>query len=307
MKKNFTFPSFDEKEIPATSYKALGAKAVVQIVHGMAEHQKRYEDFALYLNKNDFNVYTHDLRGHGENIENGDSAGYLGEDGWNACLQDTLLLSRRIKKENPRLPLFLLGHSMGSFLARQYLLEFPDAADGFIFSGTAASMGVTGKFMIWKAKQEMKKNGAKNPSLFLSGTMTKTLNRKFHEEGANGFEWISSDALQVKKYTDDPLCGFPSTPNLFLYMAQANLLVNRPETFEAYPKDMPILFVSGSEDTVGGKKAVKKVVKKMQKAGLQDVTRVLYQGARHEVLNELNNQEVYYDIAEWLKKHTSKP
>lgn len=306
MKKNFTLSAFDQKKIPVVSYKISNAKATVQIVHGMAEYKARYEDFALYLNKHKINVYIHDHRGHGENISNGDVAGFFDfHDGWQVCLKDIYTVNQNIKTENPELPLFILGHSMGSFMAREFLYRHPDTANGFIFSGTAASMGLTGHFMIWKAKQESKKNGEQTPSFFLSNTMNKTLNKKFETDNSTGFEWLSNDDAQVKKYIDDPLCGFPSTPNLFMNMAKGNLFVNRFSTINAYPKNMPVLLVSGSDDPVGGKKAIEKIYKQMQKAKMQDVTKLLYAGGRHELLNELNNKEVYYDILQWLENKIS--
>lgn len=303
MKKKFSFQSSDGKKISASSYKVASAQAVLQIVHGMAEHRERYHNFALFLNKNKINVYIHDLRGHGENINNGDTAGFFrSENGWQACLDDIHAFAQHIKKENPHLPFFIFGHSMGSFLARNYLSLYSAMAQGFIFSGTASSLGIVGKFMIWKAKQEIKKNGDELPSFFLSNTMNKNLNRKFTAFANTGFEWLSNDSAQVQKYVNDPLCGFASTANLFLNMAKGNLLVNKWQTIRHYPKDMPILLLAGTEDPVGGKKAINKIFRQMKKAGLTNVSKLLYKGGRHEMLNELNSQEVYYDILLWIQK-----
>lgn len=307
MKKNFSFQSSDGKKIPVSSYKVPSAQAVLQIVHGMAEHRERYHDFALFLNKNKINVYIQDLRGHGENINRGDTAGFFrSENGWQACLDDIHIFAQLIKKENSRLPFFIFGHSMGSFLTRNYLHLYASMAQGFIFSGTAASLGMTGKFMIWKAKQEIKKQGDEQPSFFLSNTMNKSLNRKFASVANTGFEWLSNDVTQVQKYLDDPLCGFASTANLFLNMAQGNLFVNKTKTIQSYPKDIPLLLLSGAADPVGGKKAIHKIFRQMKKAGLKNVSTLLYEGGRHEMLNELNNQEVYHDILSWLQDQRKK-
>jgi len=310
---SFTFKDQDGIEIfvykwaPETQF-----KAAVQIIHGLAEHAKRYERLAEVLCKEGYICYANDQRGHG--LTAGDlteatlkgNAGVLGPSGWRGVVNDVHELSMIIKKENPNLPLFLIGHSWGAFIAQDYIEEWGNEIKGCILSGTRGKISVMvikgGKMII---KGEMKKLGPNEPSQKLHDMNFVDNNQNWQkEEGATGYEWLSRDKEEVQKYIDDPWCGFVSPANLWLEFLKGFEKIYDSENEQKIPKNLPVFFISGALCPIGKKtKWVQANIKRYKGYGMKDVTYKFYNDARHELFNEINREEVFKDVINWLDSH----
>ncbi|HOT47193.1 MAG TPA: alpha/beta hydrolase [Spirochaetota bacterium] len=306
----FTFKASDGTKIAA--YRWLpGAKsnikAAVQIAHGMAEHAARYERFAKELVKAGYAVYANDHRGHGKTAGALENVGYLAdENGWDKVVDDMLVLTKLIKKENPKVPIFLIGHSMGSFLSRQYAMLHGNEIKGLILSGTGGDPGLLGKIGLFIAKREAKSKGKKTKSPLLDKLSFGAFNKAFKPNRTN-FDWLSRDNAEVDKYIADPYCGDVFTAGFFCDMLEGIAFINDARNIDRIPKELPIYLFSGSLDPVGANtKGVLQVYNALVKAGIRDVTYRFYQDARHETLNETNREEVFRDVIEWLNKHRPK-
>lgn len=276
-------------------------KGIVQILHGMAEHIGRYGEFALELNKAGYAVYGHDQRGHGQSISPSQPAGFFAETaGFSRVAEDAKQLSFQIRKSRPELPLYLFGHSMGSFVARRCVQLYGDQLSGAIFSGTGSDPGLLGSAGRALAIWETKRKGALHPSSLLDALSFGGFNRPFRPN-RTPFDWLSRDQDQVDRYIEDPLCGHISTAGFFADLFSGMKLIHRPEEIRKVPASLPLLFISGDHDPVGKNgKSVMKSARQYREAGAKDVTVKLYPGARHELLNELNRDEVFRYVIEWM-------
>ena len=275
-------------------------RAVVQVAHGAAEHALRYERFARFLNQHGFVVYADDHRGHWKSAEELGNAGICGRDGWTGMLEDEKQLSDIIKKEYPDLPFFFFGHSMGSMLAQGYAQRWGDQVDGVILSGTMGSLGDDMPGMVAMAQSLVDQHGAYAPSE-LVGQMFASFNQPF-EPGETGLEWLSSDPEEVRKYVDDPWCGFPFSNDMVLELFKGGIETWKPENEARIPKDLPMLVFSGALDPVGGNTlGVKALVERYRANGVEDISLKFYEGGRHEMLNETNRDQVHQDVLEWLE------
>jgi len=288
------------KKIQAYSWQAEKPKAIVQIIHGMAEYGKRYDHFARFLNKNGYSVYADDHRAHGATLEEGEVLGNIGKDGFNLMIEDEQTLSKLIKEKHPGKKLILFGHSMGSFISQAYLQRYPGFSDGIILSGSSAYQGnilYAGRFL---AKIIMKITSHPRPCNFLDFITFAEYNKKIKKRQTK-FDWLSRDENEVQKYIDDPLCGM-IFPALFFYFFFDGLInIHNFKDFNLLPNNMPLLIISGDMDPVGfyGKK-VQRLYDDYTKNGMNDVTIKLYKEARHELVNELNHQEVFNDVLAFL-------
>ena len=269
-------------------------KAVLQIVHGMAEHIERYDRFARYLNQNSILVVGADNASHGKSISKDGIRGYFGaEHGWNSLIQDIQSVHSIIKQSYCDLPSILFGHSMGSFLAHSYAARYGDDLDGFIFCGTA---GKNPALPVAKllARCEIRKNGASTPSRLLDKLSFGAYNNAF-EPNRTPFDWLSRDEAEVDKYVDDPACGFVFTAAGFRDLFDGLGEVSGPQWARRVPK-RPILLIAGDADPVGANgKGVKQVETWLVQSG-HTVKCILYPGARHELLNETNREQVSEDV-----------
>lgn len=269
-------------------------KAVLQIVHGMAEHIERYDRFARYLNQNSILVVGADNASHGKSISKDCIRGYFGaEHGWNSLIQDIQSVHSIIKQSYCDLPCILFGHSMGSFLARSYAARHGDDLDGFIFCGTA---GKNPALPVAKllARCEIRKNGASTPSRLLDKLSFGAYNNAF-KPNRTPFDWLSRDEAEVDKYVDDPACGFVFTAAGFRDLFDGLGEVSGPQWARRVPK-RPILLIAGDADPVGANgKGVKQVEAWLVQSGHR-VKCILYPGARHELLNETNREQVSDDV-----------
>lgn len=279
---------------------ADGAKAIFQIAHGMAEHGERYEDFARYLCSKGFAVLVDDHVGHGKSVNNDNDLGYFGESrGWDAFVEDERTLTEMIKAEYPDIPIIFFGHSMGSFIAREYIRRYgrDERIKAAIFCGSsgknpAAAVAITLAGTIAKAK------GSKHRSKFIDKIAFGPYNSK--TEKRTSFDWLSTDTNQVDKYIADKYCGFIFTAAGYKDLFTILTKVSGKDWYEEVCNEIPILVISGEDDPVGTYgKGIKQIYNNLINAGKKDVTLKLYPGMRHEILNEVENARVYEDIAAW--------
>jgi alpha-beta hydrolase superfamily lysophospholipase len=229
---------------------------------------------------------------------------FADEDGWELVVDDLNELTKRIKQENPDLPVFLFGHSMGSFLSRRYIQKYGEGLSGVILSGTGGDPGILGSIGVWVAKQEIKKRGKKGKSKLLNKLSFGSYNKAF-KPNRTEFDWLSRDEKEVDKYIEDPYCGEVATAGFFYDMLVGIKLLDKPERLRQVPKDLPVLIFSGDKDPVGqNSRGVLKTYRNFQMVGIKDVDCKLYQGGRHEMLNEINKDEVFSDVVDWLHKRS---
>jgi len=275
-------------------------RAVIQIVHGMAEHIGRYTDFAAYLVGHGYAVVMNDQAGHGKSIRDEARRGYFGDkDGGTNLLLDIKDIHERAVSEFPNVPMVLLGHSMGSFLARAYAASYPHDFDKYIFSGTAGQNPLLGLGRI-VATIERKRNGAMKPSELLNKISFGSNNKAF-EPIRTSSDWLTSDEKIVDAFVKDPLCGFTFTAEAMLDLFEVMRSVSGIQWAKQVP-DLPIFIFSGEKDPVSSSgKGVRQVVDWLEKTGHHYVLFKLYEGGRHEMLNEVNKQEVFEDILDFLQ------
>lgn len=278
-------------------------QGILQIAHGMAEHGKRYEEFAAFLTKNGFAVFANDHRGHGKTAESVENLGFFSEkDGWQKVLIDLKLLNQHLKEKHPELPLFILGHSMGSFLTRHYLMDPNLGIQGAILSGTANHPGLLGKIGLLLTKVLLLFNNPKSPSSLMDSLSFKAYNKAF-KPNRTSFDWLSRDESKVDEYISDPYCGTVFSIQFYNDMLKGLLYISDMDNIKKTNNDIPLLVFSGTDDPVGeNSKGVQKFHDKLKAAGIKNLTFKLFEEGRHEMLNETNRKEVYTFILDWLNK-----
>jgi alpha-beta hydrolase superfamily lysophospholipase len=276
-------------------------KAVVQIVHGLAEHAGRYARLAEALTEAGYAVYASDLRGHGRTARGVEDLGFFAATGgWEKCIDDLWRLQRRIAADHPGLPVVLIGHSMGSFMAQHFLSEHGDALAGAVLSGTGGRPSALAALGRVVARIERVRLGAHGRSALLNAFAFGAFNKPF-EPARTPFDWLSRDPAEVDKYAADPLCGFAASTQLWIDLLDALRDTTRPQRQARIPKRLPIYVVAGTQDPVGDNgKSVEQLLAAYRAAGLARVTHRFYDGARHEVFNETNRDEVTRDLVAWL-------
>ncbi len=281
-------------------------KGIVQISHGMAEHAARYEPFAEKLTESGYLVYANDHRGHGKTAGSLDNLGFFAEsNGWMRVVEDMNELTSMIQNAHPGLPVFMLGHSMGSFLLRTYMFHYGTRINGAIISGTAGSPGILGDMGILVANLEIKRKGIRGKSQLLHQLTFGGYNKAF-KPARTDFDWLSRDHAEVGKYIDDPFCGTVFTAGFYRDLLWGLKTIHKKENVSMIPRNLPILILSGDKDPVGKNgKGVSQVYKSLKNAGAEDIQLSLYPEGRHEMLNETNRHEVYRDVITWLDHHIS--
>ena len=278
-------------------------RAFLQILHGMAEYSDRYEKFARYMNKKGIAVFANDHRGHGATASEDEIGWFAETNGWDRIADDAFELADFITSQYGATTTFLMGHSMGSFLARTVMVKHPDFYTGVIIMGTGCGKGLAGKFGKFIAKQQIKKYGSKAPGKVLNKLSFGSYNKQFNP-AITDYDWLSRDQKEVEKYIKDEKCGFLCTNGFFYDLLTGVEVANSRENAESLPKDLPLLIISGDMDPVGDfGKGVKKVYNLYVNAGIVDVTLKLIPDARHELLNEINKKEVYEILSDWIEKH----
>ena len=276
-------------------------RGVIQIAHGIAEHIERYDDFAAFLAQNGFVVVGNDHLGHGQSVSNPDDLGFFADDkGWDYVVRDMDQLHDLMKAQYPDVPYIFFGHSMGSFLTRTYIIKHPEKPDLVILSGT----GHQSKALVYSgyamAEAIVRAKGPRADGRFLNDLAFGSYNSKVPFPMTD-FDWLSQDYEMVKKYISDPLCGFVAKASLYRDMMGGIKFVTDQKNIDTMNKDTPVYFMSGDKDPVGDYgKGVERAYKAFCQAGLRDVFMRLYPDGRHEMLNELNRQQVYRDVLDWI-------
>lgn len=277
---------------------------VLVIHHGMAEHQRRYEHFISRLCEGGVAVYMHDMANHSASNTDTALTGWFGErDGWLGLIADFREVVLRAKRENPDKKLLVMGHSMGSFICRLYTARYPqDGIRGAIYMGTgganpAAAAGKALAGLLGLLTGKKRKSGLLGKMAF--GTYGKRF------EGRTEYDWLTRDTGIVDKYIADPYCGYLFTVQGMHDLIEANAASNADEWYAGVPADLPVLLISGEEDPVGDYgKGVREVAEKLKATGHTAVTLKLYPECRHEVLNELNRDQVMEDVLRWIRMET---
>ena len=306
MRDEFYFPSKDgNTEIHTIEWKPEGkVRAVLQISHGMVEYVRRYDEFAKYLCDRGYYVVGNDHLGHGKSVQSKSEYGFFNEKYGNACvLGDMHTLRQRTMKKYPDVPYFMLGHSMGSTLLRQYIQMYGNGLSGVILMGVVADHTkaaiVFGKRL---CRIMAVFRGWHYRSRLVDDMVMGSFNKKFKPARTRA-DWITSDQEHLDAYVSDPLCSFMFTVNAYYSMFAGMLFMRKKESLCMIPKGLPVLFASRTDDPVGDfGKGVRKIYEQYRTAGIQDVTLRLYSGDRHELLNETDRQQVYQDLLEWMEE-----
>lgn len=276
-------------------------RAIVQIIHGIAEYIGRYDEFMSFLADNGIIAVGTDHLGHGKSIESEEQTGFFAYDnGWDYVVRDEEVLRLAMHENYPELPIIVFGHSMGSFLTRTLLIRYPDAFNAAIISGTGNQGAALVNGGLFMGNLVTGLRGAHHYSKFLNNLAFGSYN-KIYDNPKTEYDWLSRDEANVQKYIDDPLCGFIPSCSLFRDMMTGVKFITNKKNLTAMNKDMPVYFMSGDMDPVGEcGKGVQKAYNNFLEAGMKDVSIKLYPGGRHEMLNEINKDEVYADILAWL-------
>ena len=276
------------------------------IVHGMAEHSLRYDEFATFLNNNGIAVYALDLRGFGKTGEGKERGWYAEKNGWMRTALDVIELVHDVKSTQPTSVAVLFGHSMGSYLSRQIISSFPNEFALAIICGTGTPGAVIRIFGRPLTRFEKFRIGAKTPSKLMNKLSFGSFNKPFEKETDNptGFEWLNRDQNEVKKFIDDPDCGDICTASFFYDFIKGMCMATSNKAVHRVNKDIPLFFISGDKDPVGSYgKGVIKAASSYKKAGVKSVNIKLYPNARHELIVELCKDEVFNDVLSFIKSN----
>lgn len=275
-------------------------KAVLQIVHGIAEFVERYDEFARYLTGLGYVVVAEDHMGHGQSINGGGIRGYF-HGGWFTAVEDTYRLLQDTKAQYPNIPYVLFGHSMGSFMARTILCRYPDSGiSAAIICGTGWQPAFALPALCKTMELVCSRGDETKPNQALQNLVFGSYNRKV-EHPRTPYDWLSRDADVVDAYIAHPLCGFTASAGLLRDLVKGIHFVEQPNHLAAMRKNLPVFFIAGGDDPVGNYgKGVQKTAEAFRKAGLTDVSVRIYPLCRHEILNEINRQEIFEDISQWL-------
>ena len=279
-------------------------RGAVQIVHGMAEHGGRYEVLARALVEAGYAVYAQDLPAHGRTARARDELGqFPGGYGWRLALQSVRCLQRELGDWHPGVPLFLYGHSMGSFLLQDYLGRHAHDLAGAVISASTADTGPLRAIGVLILKLEAMRAGLDEPSAIADLLTFRSYNRRF-KPTRTAFDWLSTDAAEVDRYIADPHCGFRCSTGTWIELLEA---IGRLDDRRAarVPARLPLLLTAGEDDPVSnGAKGPKLLAERYRKAGLTDVSVKTYPGARHEPLNDHCRDAVIRDVVDWVRAKT---
>lgn len=304
VRHEFTFPSADGKtSIHAVEWRPEGEiRAVLQISHGVSEYILRYEPFAAFLTERGFAVAGHDHLGHGGSIAPGAPRLYFGPRGsWNWVVEDLRTRRQLATERFPGVPCLLLGHSMGSFLARTDLILHPGETDGAILMGTGQMAPVLLTAGRAVAAVEARRVGGGHSSPLVEQLAFGAYNRVF-APNRTAYDWLSRNPGNVDRYLADPLCGGNPTIGLFREMLAGMAFIARPQELRRMDLRTPVLFISGEQDPVGDcGKGVRWAAESFRRAGVEQVDCRLYPGLRHEILCEDCREQVYQDLLNWME------
>lgn len=284
-------------------------RGIVLIAHGMGEHIGRYESFAKKLTEHGYVVYGSDFLGHGRTHmdcnSTGHVRGYLGVDGFHGMVQSLQQVHKLAAKAYPRTPIILFGHSMGSFAVHAFVEDYGSGVDGVILSGSAGKQNPLINLGILLASITASRWGEQAESPLIERLMFGPYNRRIRPRLSKR-DWLSRDAVEVQSFLNDSLCNFILTAGSLRDLYHGLKEIHRKEKMSKIPKDLPFLLVSGRECPLGNYgRGIRSLAKSLRKQSIQDIEVKLYPGARHELLHEVNRDEVYEDILRWLDVHTA--
>jgi len=297
---DFTFQTVDGARLHVSGWAVETPKAIVQVLHGMAEYGSRYARLAEALTAAGYTLYAHDHRGHGKSIPEGSPPGHMADDdSWNRIVEDAHGVNREIAKRHPSLPIIVLGHSMGSYVLQQLLFEHPHdmvAAALSASSGKPPAIATVGRLV---ARIERARVGKRQPSPVLQRLTFGEFNKAF-APARTEYDWLSRDPEEVDKYVADPLLGFAVSTQTWLDLMDALPRIANPSNAAKVPKGMPLYLLAGDQDQVGNSgKGMKSLHNAYKRAAIFDVRLKLYPNGRHEMFNETNRQEVTDDFIAW--------
>lgn len=302
MRENFRFKDSDGVELNVYNWIPDGEiKGIVQISHGMTENVLRYDEFANHLNNEGFIVYGHDHRGHGLTAKTKDELGYIADnEGFNWLVRDLYEIIKNVKEDNKGLPIYLFGHSMGSFVSQRFIELHGNEIDGVILSGSNGEPTKLIPLGILLSSIEIKLFGRRHTSKMMDKLSFGDFNRKF-KPNRTPYDWLCSVDSEVDKYIANEYCGFVCSASFYYDLLRGLKAIHKDENFNSIPKDLPIYILAGDMDPVGFfGKGIVNLYNKLKSTGIKDVKYKLYKGKRHEILNEDNKLEVMKDVSAWL-------
>lgn len=279
-------------------------EAIVMISHGMTEYAPRYKEFAEVLVKNNIACFGHDHRGHGLTAGEEKNLGILdSKDGFKRVVKDLDAVISYVKNKYPTKKIFLVAHSFGSFVGQSYIEQSNVKIDGCILSGTAGPRTALGFALKVVASIlcgiQGKKHKSKLLTLIAFGSYTKRIPKDSPSQS-----WLSRDGKYLQAYENNPYCGFVCSNSFYRDLGDALSTIHLKKNMNNIKKDLPVLFITGTEDPVGDyTKTVRNLANIYRENGMSDVKEIYYQDARHEPLNEINRDEVYADVIQWIKMH----
>ena len=279
-------------------------KAIVLLAHGMAEHSARYQGLAQKLCEQGYGVYAPDLRGHGKTAENGTLGHFADEDGWCKVVGDLASLNQHVGQQHPGVPILLIGHSMGSYLAQAYLLHHSASLHGAVLSGSNFQPVALYRAARQIARAERLRQGPKGRSALIEWLSFGSFNKHF-KPVRTPFDWLSRDPAEVDKYINDPLCGMRCTNQLWVDLLGGLQQISKASNLAQIDPGLPLLVIGGECDPVSEGKRLKGLANALRKAGSQNLHLIIYPQARHELFNEINRDQVINDLLNWIEQALS--
>lgn len=298
-----TITASDGHEIGVRSWEpAAPTTAIIQVLHGLGEHMDRYDRFAAAAMERGFTVVGHDHRGHGAGAS---TPGHFADSGgWQKVTEDVCIVNDWIRVRYPEQPVVMLGHSMGAFIAQSFAMYYGARLKGLILSASTWGSRVQLLPLLAIARLESWRLGKRGHSALLAYLGFGRFNQRFKPVRTES-DWLTRDEAEVDKYVADPLCGGPFTCRLWLDLAQGLWEISSDESLARIPSDLPILVTGGEEDSLGGDNGMSKLLLHYAQTGHSRVRPKIYPDARHEMLNELNRDDVTTDWLDWISTTTS--
>jgi alpha-beta hydrolase superfamily lysophospholipase len=298
METRHVLATLDGHDIHLRIWQSDGESAgIIQLLHGLGEHIDRYDRFAAAAIARGFVVCAHNHRGHGGH--SGDAGYFADKNGWHLVVDDAHIAHEHIREQFPGLPIVMLGHSMGSYVAQVFAMHYGATLSGLLLSGSMWPRRAKLLPAILIAWFESLRIGKRGRSALLDKLGFGNFNRRF-EPARTEMDWLSRDEHEVDRYVADPLCGGPYTCGLWLNLLGALYELGSDHALNRIPADLPILITGGSDDPVGGEDSMTRLIMHYAQTGHQRVTMKLYPDGRHEMLNETNRDEVTHDWLEWI-------
>ena len=289
----------DGHRILVDAWQPPEAVALVHLFHGLSEHPARYDRFARLCNTRGIAVAAHAHRGHGENCDESSLGHFSDDNGWNKVISDAAQVQDHLRQIVPDVPLVLIGHSMGSYIAQCFMMRGHGPVSALVLSASTYASRSQVRFGRWFAAFECWRAGKRSKSEMLNKQGFGNFNKRF-EPARTPLAWLSRDDAEVDKYIQDPLCGATSSSRLWYDLMCGFLEITSSKALGRIPADLPILVTGGSEDPVGGRKGLSRLESELVKSGHSNVTLKLYEHGRHEMFNETNRDEFTQDLIQWM-------